>query len=364
MERSLLKELSKKTITAFVDRAREAYLKKLFWNMFFVLKYTSQLTWESLSGSSGAPVMADVVEYNATAPLKTRRTIAKAHGDIPKIALKRKMDEKDYNDYLTAKALATGDENAVALLDIIFGDVDFCYQGVLARTEFLCMQALSYGKLTLDATNNNGIITETDVDFGIPSGNKTAVGVIWSTAASATPLADIGTVVDTAEAAGRSVKYVVMDKATFNYLKATTEAKDAWSTFQGVGTGKKSRPTLADINTMHEANLLPTIIVVNSSVRFEDENHALTTVAPWKTGYVTFIPDAIVGNFKHGPIAEENAPAVAKQSIMVKRDHILITKWSDLEPFGEWTKGQANAFPVFNDVDGIYILKTNGTSWS
>jgi len=46
-----------------------------------------------------------------------------------------------------------------------------------------------------------------------------------------------------------------------------------------------------------------------------------------------------------------------------KRDHVLISKWSDLEPFGEFTKGQANAFPVFNDVDSIYILKVNGTSW-
>jgi hypothetical protein len=43
---------------------------------------------------------------------------------------------------------------------------------------------------------------------------------------------------------------------------------------------------------------------------------------------------------------------------------VLISKWSDLEPFGEFTKGQANAFPVFNDVDSIYILKVNGTTWS
>ena len=363
MERSLLKELSKKTITAFVDRAREAYLKKLFWSTFFALKYTSQLTWESLSGSSGAPVMADVVEYNSTAPLKTRRTIAKAHGDIPKIALKRKMDEKDYNDYLTAKALATGDENAVALLDIIFGDVDFCYQGVLARTEFLCLQALSYGKLVLDSSNNNGIITETDVDFGIPSGNKTAVAVIWSTAASATPIADIRAKVDAAEAVGRTLRYAIMDKATFNYLAATTEAKDAVSNYKGLVAGKKSLPSLADINVMLEANMLPTIIVVSSSVRFENEDHTLSTVAPWKTGYVTLIPDSVIGQLKHGPIAEENAPAVSKQAIMVKRDHVLITKWSDLEPFGEFTKGQANAFPVFGDVDGIYMLRTNNTSW-
>ena len=75
MERSLLKELTKANIEAYVNRRREEFLKKLFWQQFFPLKYTTQLTWESLSGSGGSPVMADVIEYNSSAPLKTRRIV-------------------------------------------------------------------------------------------------------------------------------------------------------------------------------------------------------------------------------------------------------------------------------------------------
>jgi hypothetical protein len=363
MERSLLKELNKSTLEAYVNRAREAWLKRMFWTMFFPLKYTTQLTWESLSGSAGSPVMADVIEYNASSPLKSRRTVSKASGDIPKIGIKRKMDEKDYNDYMTMKALSS-DANRSAILDIVFGDVDFVYEGVLARTEFLCMQALSYGSLALDANNNNGVITETAVDFGIPSENKTVVGTTWSTAASGTPITDIRTVVEAAEDNGHSISYIVMDKSTLNYALATAEVKDTFSQFQRLSTSRKNVVTLEDLNTMMDAFMLPRVVVVDSKVRFENAEHTLSSVAPWKTGYVSFIPDMKIGKVLHGPIAEESAESIAKKATIVKRDHVLISKWSDLEPFGEFTKGQANAFPVFNDVDSIYILKVNGITWS
>lgn len=364
MERSLLKELNKKNLTAYINRAREAWYSRLFWNQFFGLKYTTQLTWESLAGSGGTPVMADVVEYNASAPEKARQTITKKSGDIPKIAIKRRMDEKDYNDYVTMKAMAQGDSNKSALLDLVFGDVDFCYTGVMARTEFLCLQSLSYGKLALTSSNNNGIITETDVDFGIPSGNKTAVGVVWSTAATAVPLTDIRTKVTAAQDAGHKISQIVMDAAAFNYLVATTEAKESFAAFRGVTSKTAQFLAMQEINMYLSYHRLPPIMVVDSSVRFESTAHAKSTVAPWKTGYVAFLTDKRVGDVKHGPIAEENSPAVRKSAILTKRDHILITKFSELEPFAEFTKGQANAFPTFNDVDSIYLLKVDATSWS
>lgn len=363
MERSLLKELNKATVEAYVNKQREAFLARMFWNKFFPLKYTTQLTWESLSGSSGNPVMADVIEYNASAPIKSRRVVTKTSGDIPKIAIKRQMDEKDMNEYNTLKALANNADRA-ALLDLVFNDIDFCYSGVMSRTEFLAMQALSYGAISLTTSNNNGIITEVDCDFGIPSANKTGAAVLWSTAASATPIVDIQTKSDTAKDNGYGLAYMVMDLATFRLMAATTEVRDKFATFQRITSSRKISPTLAEVNTMLAADFLPTILIVDSLVRFESNDHALTSVAPWKTGYVTFIPDMKVGNVLHGPIAEENAESVSKKAIQVKRDHVLISKWSELEPFGEWTKGQANAFPRFNDVNGIYILKTNGTAWA
>ena len=362
MERSILKELTKANVEAYVNRQRELFLQKMYWQQFFPLKYTTQLTWESLAGSGGNPVMADVIEYNASAPLKSRRVITKTTGDIPKIALKRQMDEKDMNDYNILKALSQGDANKSALLDIVFNDIDFCYSGVLARTEFLAMQALSYGAIALTASNNNGIITEVNCDFGIPTGNKTYVTNLWATAASGTPMADISTVQETARVLGYPLGYILMDRATVGYMLATTEVTDKYAVFQNVAKSRKTTPTFADLNNMLGAYLYPQIILIDSQLRFETNAHVLSSVAAWKTGYVTFIPDVGVGNVLHGPIAEETAESVSKKAIQVKRDHVLLSKWSELEPFGEFTKGQANAFPRFNDVNGVFILNTGSTS--
>lgn len=363
MERSILKELTKSNVEAYVNRQREQFLQKMYWNKFFPLKYTTQLTWESLAGSGGNPVMADVIEYNASAPIKTRRVVTKTTGDIPKIAIKRQMDEKDMNDYNILKALSQ-DANRTALLDLVFNDVDFVYTGVQARTEYLAMQALSYGAISLTTSNNNGIITEVACDFGIPTANKTGATVAWATAATATPIADIIKVQDAANEAGYSLKYMLMDKTTLRYMLATTEVKDQYAVFQRITTSRKTTPTLEDINQLLSAHMLPTIIVVDSNVRFESTAHALTSIAAWKSAYVTFIPDLNIGNVLHGPIAEETSESLVKKAIMVKRDHVLISKWSELEPFGEFTKGQANAFPRFNDVNNIYILKTDATTWA
>ena len=362
MERSILKELTNVNVTAYVNRKREQFLQNLYWQTFFPLKYTTQLTWESLAGSNGNPVMADVIEYNANAPLKTRRVVTKITGDIPKIAIKRQMDEKDYNDYNILNALAVGDSNRSALLDIVFNDIDFCYTGVMARTEYLAMQALSYGAIALTTSNNNGIVTEANCDFGIPAGNKGAVTLAWSQASGATPLTDIRTVNDNARASGYNLSYMVMDRTAFGQLQANTQVQKEWAVQRN--TTITATPTQDDLTNLLRSRQLPEIVVVDSLLRFENNQHALSNVAAWKGGYVTFIPDLQVGNIMNAPIAEETSPAVAKKALLVKRDHVLISKWSELEPFGEYTKGQANAFPRFNDVNNIFILKVDATSWS
>jgi len=250
MERSLLKELNKKSLDAYLSRSREAALKRMYWRGFFKPQYATTLSWESLSGSAGAPVMADVVEYNASAPLKSRRVVQKASGDIPKIALKRQMDEKDLNDYNVLKAMAAGDSNKSALLDIVFNDVTFCYDGIMARTEFLCLQALSTGKLSLDKNNNQGKITETDVDFGYLDDNKADAATTWETASTADPISDIRSIVQTAKENGHAPRYMVMHENNFLLMAATQALKDAYSFYQGVAKNKIAVPSLDNVNRM------------------------------------------------------------------------------------------------------------------
>ena len=106
------------------------------------------------------------------------------------------------------------------------------------------------------------------------------------------------------------------------------------------------------------------IVVVNPSVKHEDNStHAQTTLSPWEEGRILFTPDLSIGDIQHGPIAAEESETLRKKAVLVKNDFILTTKWSELEPFKEWTKSEANAFPVLNDPEVLYYLDVAHAKW-
>lgn len=102
------------------------------------------------------------------------------------------------------------------------------------------------------------------------------------------------------------------------------------------------------------------IITVNPSVRIEDKAHRRKTINPWERRRICFLEDLKVGNIQHGPIAAESSATLQKTALMVKQDWILITKWSELEPYKEWTKAEANAFPVVTIRTPCLSLKRMG----
>lgn len=358
MERSLIKEVNKKNMTA---RFTSKTINPVYFPNFFGVKPVSSLKWETLQAERGVPVMADVIAYDATAPIKTREIVNKMSGDIPKIAIKRGMNESDWNEYQRLSGYVNGAADLKAVLNHVFEDFDFCYNGVRARMEWLAMQAASKAEISLAKTNNAGIVTETKVDYQVPAANKTGVTTDWATAGSATPFADIEAKVAAARALGRIVKYVTMTLADFNNLKKATEvitAIKAW-----VNTRGALVTTYSVINDYLAANLLPKIVIVDPSVRYEDKDNVRTIVSPWESGRVLFSQDLVVGTIQHGPIAAEGSTEVKKIATMAKRDFALMTKWGTHEPFTEWTKGEANAFPALNDPESLFYLDVAHTAW-
>ena len=364
MQYSLLKEINSKTMGAYLS-ARE--YRKLYWPIFFPLKYTPFLTYETLVGSKGNPVAADVVAYNSSAPEKTRKTVSKLTGDIPATRIKKIMKETDINTYNILRAQATPDQEA--LLELVFGDVDAVVEGVNARLEWLALQGLSRGKITLNKTVNAGIVTESDIDFQIPSANKevcAAANRYWTTANSATalPITDIETVVEEARAAGVVIKYVLMNRSKWLAVKVNDEATDFFYGQMIVDSGitrTSLRPSLKAFNQALEDNGFPKIIVIDSYISIENESHDITNVDPWEDAsgsdrYVTFIPDLVLGSMLYGPIAEETNPP--KQVTQAKKGPILVSKWSEVDPVQEFTKGEINAFPSWPTVDSCWILDT------
>lgn len=358
MERSLLKEISQKRLESFLKKNQ---FNAVYWPVFFGLNYRTELTWEALQGEEGSNIIADVISYDASAPEKGREVITKAQGKITKIAVKRSMKESDLQEYYKLAQSASPDE--MQLLKLVFNDPEFVVNAVNGRTENMALQALSLGRLSFNKTNNNGLVTETAIDFGVPTANKTYVSNKWSTAASGTPIADIKVKQKAASANGDVLQYIVMDATTFDYMVATDEFKSAFGFFLSKADVKANQTiALEDANALFRKNRLPQVIILESYQRIEAVNGSRSVVSPWETGYVTFLTDKMAGRMQHGPIMEELSDAVKKIAIQSKKGHILVSKWSTLDPLKEWTKGEANCFPVLKNPSSIYMLNTEKTS--
>ena len=307
-------------------------------------------------------VIADVISFDSSAPQKTREVISKMSGDIPKTAVKRGMNESDYNEYMQLMRDAQNDADQLEVLNLAFKDQDFVYNAVRGRFEWWGCQLMSRGGFLLNATNNAGIVTAEFVGCGMPAANKKVAAVDWATAATADGLKDIEDAVLAASAEGVTLRFAVMRKDDFILLrnqKATTDRIKSW-----INTSGKVAITLDKINEYQEANMLPRIVVIDPAVRIEGKNHRKTTVNPWEAKRVCLVPELQVGNIQHGPIAAESSEAVKKLAITTKQDFIFIQKWSELEPFKEWTKAEANAIPVIDDPETMYILKADAAAWS
>ena len=359
MERSLLKQVNKKNMSA---RLNSRHVKPMYFPNFFTPKRVSSLKWETLVGEKGAPVIADVISFDASAPEKTREVISKMSGDIPKTAVKRGMNESEYQEYKDLERDAQGDADQLELLNLSFKDQDFVYNAVRGRMEWWAMQFMSRAGFNLSAKNNNGIVTTEFVGCGMPAKNKRKSSFDWADAAKADGLQDIDDTVTAAAAEGINLRYIVMLSTDFTLLKkqkSSIERIKAWvnQTSKIVVTKKLINEYLA------EQEIPVQIVTINPAVRVEDANHKRKTICPWVKRRVCFLEDLNVGNIQHGPIMAENSESLRKKAIMVKKDFILITKFSTEEPFKEWTKAEANAIPVVNDPDAMFILKADGQDW-
>jgi len=326
----------------------------------FPQEFTADLTWQSLQADGNLTVAADVIAHDSSAKLKGRPDAATQTGQIEKIALLNRVTEKQLHN-LDALQRAPGQEEQI--YRIIFGDIGRSYRGVHMRLEQMAMQGLSTGVVDITTANNIGITTK--ATFKIPSGNKTGVPVVWGTAATATPITDLKERIAYAKGKGYRINRIFMDDASFERLRATTQIKEQYSGLLGLNTGILS-PNLEQINVVLGANGIPPITIVDSSYTRENKDGSLTTESPWDTNKVALLSSNTAGVTMWTLTAEQKMAGYTDPgAIASNRDIVRVTRWNERNPFRVFTKGEAVAFPVLNNVNGIFLLNTdNVTTWS
>lgn len=313
-------------------------------------EFSATLKWGSLS-VNGNVVSADVVAMDSSLPLKIRDSIKKADGDIPKIGMKLSLNESTMNELNIL--LATGGADA-EIIRKLFADSDKCISGIWERLEFMFLQGLSTGFISITDEDTPG--TAIRVNFGHPDANKYGVTKPWDDAA-AKPIEDIEHVVSQARINGDVVRYILMDRNTFNSFKANAQVKEQYAFYLGyTGSNVPAVPSIEKANEFLSANQGVKIMVIDRPVQVEKDGKR-KSVNPWEAGSVVFLTDTIVGTLTYGKLAEETFQDKSVDYQKVD-DFILVSKYHKNDPIKEFTSAQALAIPVINNVDSIYIMDT------
>lgn len=334
----------------FIDEVADTISTPWYRTRFPMAAPQMSLTYLSLLGGSSNVAAASIVARDSETPLRSREAITTLQGEIPAIRVMRSLSESQYRDFLTLQSLGISDSaKRQQMLQLIYGDVAYVIEAIDKRLDFIVAQGLSTGQIDITVGNNpDGIVTPAAVT--LPGRNLSNVSVVWSDEDDADPLTDIEAIVDAGSANG-----VVFDKILMDRSLARKLIKTKWFNNAAIAAPVKN---MAVLNEILESSGYPTIEVVNFAMPIE-ENGVNKTVNPWEVNNAVFVPAGNLGEIKNALAIEDQRPV--EKVVYSKSNGKLISKWSQNEPFREWTKGEFNAIPSFDAMKSVYILQTEST---
>ncbi|WP_448104734.1 major capsid protein [Pedobacter panaciterrae] len=355
MQKTLINELKEKDIQA---ELMSYTLNDFYWPTLFPLVFTPTMKWESLQGELGAPVAGDVVSWDSRAPRKTRNVISKLTGDVPKISVGRDMTETDLNKLALLRYYAGTDQGAKALIDFIYEDPEFVWTGVNARLEWLALRAASTAKIKLTNTNNEGVVTENNVDFLVPTSQKKGVAKAFSDPTS-DPIAEFRAIKKAAK--GYKLPFAYTEPTVVETLLDHPKVKEYVAPWLLRAVNIEDRPNLTLLNKALANDGLSQIAVIDAEITIEIKGEK-TVVNPFEEGVMTFVPALKLGKTFWGPLAENLV--TSSKAIRIYREHFMMKKFSTEEPLTESTIGMSNSFPALGNANRTWMLDTKNTTWN
>lgn len=344
-------------LQVLVDTNIDAF-KESFYARYFPLGSPQVgLNFTTILGKSRLEAMASVVSHGAEAPLRSRAGLERTAGEIASIKVKRQMDEQSYREWLTMQAISVADEaKKQQIISLIWDDVKYVVDAVTSRLDWYAAQALSSGKVTINTTSNPDGVVDT-VDLGVS--NKKAGNWafnfggdsdrFWNGGGTAdTPISDLMYFTDKVyQAEGIKFEKMVVTPTKWHNIRKAKEIKEYFDTqFVSIDV----------LNSELQSLGLPIIELVNPKLRVE-VNGIITPIDAWAGDkYVAFLPSAQAG-IMHNALSIEQITPVSTVDYATA-NNILVSKWAQTEPFGEYTRGELAAFPGLEVADTMYIVNT------
>lgn len=319
--------------------------------------YSPDQKWEGTSAKT-TYVAADMVAMDSPLPIKSRPTVATSNGKLPKVGMKKKLQETDINNINIMKAhlaLATTDEAKATERRRIFAkladDGTACSVGIDEKTEMNFLSGLSNGVILVEDEDNTG--TGLRVNFGYLPANT--FGTITKGELSRE---DFENVNDKADADGNAIVKVMMAKSKLGEIRRTRWAKELAADYSEKTYTDETNlpvPSVKSFTAAFEEEFGYAIETVDRTVVTE-KNGKKKNVKPWNKDRLVFLCQEEVGSLVYGTLAEATNQVQGVQYATID-DYKLISRYSHNEPsLEEVTSGQALVLPVIEDVDQIYVI--------
>ncbi|MCC8037274.1 MAG: major capsid protein [Bacteroidales bacterium] len=315
---------------------------------FLTTTYTADSTWQGLTARYNR-VAADIVALGSPTAPKQRDRISVATGDIPKMSILLSLTEKQMKDIDTMIAKRMPTERVIRA---IFADVPRCIDGIRERVEQMFLSGLSTGKAL--SVHNNGVGAEVDYNFLSENFFKTAVSWDLDTAQVTE---DIERLMDKCVDDLSVPTDCFLDDVALRRLYRSKDMKTQFAF--NLGFAGDNVPMLT-YNQIEQAFLTRYGVRLHRVARRvkTEINGEFTTFNPWKEGAMVFTCNPNLGDLVWTNTAEDTRrdPAALYQNA---DDFILVSKYASHNPFTEFTKAEAMAVPVINNVEQIYVLNTS-----
>jgi hypothetical protein len=253
------------------------------------------------------------------------------------------------------------------IINLIWEDVKFVTDSVNARIDYMVGQALSKGVISLNTTTNPDGVVPGDIDLLVSYKQATndafatggTANRLWTDdlKATATPITDIQYLTrkfwkDYSIKFGR----ILMSPEKLWILLNNEQVQNHLKGSAGIVTGQDALFSLNGLNAYLRAQGLPVIELIDIRVATEKDGK-LTTVDPWADKkYITFVPDGDLGIIHNSLSIEQISPVQGVD--YATANNVLVSKWSQTEPFGEYTRGEIAAFPGLEVASQMCIVNT------
>ncbi|MEU8371211.1 major capsid protein [Micromonospora tulbaghiae] len=293
------------------------------------VQIVDDLQYRFTRGGEGLVDAATFRAYDAESPIGARPGATRITGELPPISRKIRLGEYD--------RLRQRRDNG-PIRDALLTDAERMTRAVAARLELARGEALYRGSLTI---SENGVVAT--VDFGRAGGHTVAPGTLWSTVASATPLADLITWRDTyINTNGEAPGAILTSTTVLGYLLRNAEIRALAATTAGTPTIVSQ----ATVSAVFAAYGLPPIYIYDAQVRV---NGSATRVIP--ADRVILLPEpgnSQLGATLHGTTAESLEPEFG---LAGDEPGIVAGAYSTKDPVAVWTKAATIGLPVLANPD-------------